>query len=223
MHTYFSARPSQSRLAIFALVASSMALTFASVASADRVVVVYGPAPPPPPPPRYVYYYEVESPYAFVLAGDLEGAIPVGVSRFIDGRDLASGIGFKLRVGEQIRVHSGFRVTPEFGYGYDHLFAANDTNNFDAWDMHRVFGGVRLSFGHVVAPVIYGHIGYGWRVTGDPAVSNEGGLAFDFGGALDFRIVPHFSFGPHIEYVTVDAQHYGPEWIAIGAHADIKF
>lgn len=204
------------------------ALTATRTARADRYYVVYGPAPAPPPPPRYGYYYYYygdEAPYALMLAGDIEGAVPIGIPRFNDGRDLTGGGGFKLRIGEQIRLRRGLRLTPEVGYGYDHLFAANPDNDVidDSWDMHRVFGGLRLSFGHVVAPVVYGHVGYGWRVTGDPAVSDEGGVAFDVGGALDFRFIPHFAFGAHIEYVTVDAPHYGPQWLALGVHGEIIF
>jgi len=203
-----------------AVVACMAILAVPSAAHADRYIV-YGPGPAPPPPGYGYAYYYYEPPYALVIGGDIEGVIPLSVPRFFDGHDLTSGGGFKLRIGEQIRLRGGLRITPELGYGYDRLFATNDVD--DSWDMHRVFGGVRLSFGRFVVPVIYGHVGYGWRVTGDPEVSDEGGAAFDFGGALDFRVTPHFSFGAHIEYATIAEESYAPQWVALGAHCDIVF
>jgi hypothetical protein len=70
-------------------------------------------------------------------------------------------------------------------------------------------------------PVIYAHLGYGWRFTGDPTVPQTGGLAFDVGCALDLRLAPRFTIGAHMEYVSIDAQPYVPEWLAFGAHLDI--
>ena len=46
---------------------------------------------------------------------------------------------------------------------------------------------------------------------------------FDVGGALDLRVIPHVGLGAHIEYATIDAQPYTPEWIALGLHVDIIF
>jgi hypothetical protein len=91
--------------------------------------------------------------------------------------------------------------------------------------MHRLFGGVRLAFGRVVTPGFYAHLGYGWRDTGDPTVppSSNGGLAFDGGFLLDIHVIPHFGFGGHIEYVTIDAQPYTPQWLAFGLHGDVVF
>jgi hypothetical protein len=218
-------------------------LTLSPDASAQRVVI-YGPAPPPPPPPpvyvyqapppppgyyaypppprRYYYRAEPEPLYALAIGADLEGAIPVNVPRFLDGNNLQGGGGFKLRIGEQIRLR-GVRFTPEIGYGFDHLFANDDVGDAYSWDMHRVFAGARLSFGRIVVPVIYAHVGYGWRTTGDRTVEDASGLAFDVGGAIDVRLVPQFSIGVHVEYSTIDAQPYTPEWVALGVHADLAF
>jgi hypothetical protein len=158
----------------------------------------------------------------FNLGFDLEGAAPLATPRFPSGNDLSGGGGFKVRFGDQIHLRR-LRVTPEGGYAYDHLFATDDTGAAYAWDMHRLFGGVRVAFGRVVTPGFYGHLGYGWRDTGDPTVAQAGGLAFDAGFFLDFHLVPGFGFGGHIEYVTVDAQPYTPQWIAIGLHGDFVF
>jgi hypothetical protein len=202
-------------------------------------VYVYGP-PPPPPPPVYVYrapppppgyygpppraYYRDDDPlYALSVGADLEGAIPVNVPQFLDGNNLQGGGGIKLRVGEAIRLQRGVRFTPEVGYAFDHLFASDDIGNSYSWDMNRVFAGARIAFGRFLVPVLYAHVGYGWRTTGDPTVQAANGIAFDVGGAIDLRLIPQFSIGAHIEYATIDAQPYTPEWVALGVHADLAF
>jgi hypothetical protein len=156
------------------------------------------------------------------LGFDLEGAVPVDVPRSLSGNDVNGGGGFKVRVGDQIRWPR-LRITPEGGYAYDHLFASDDAGNSYAWDVHRLFGGVRFGFGRLVVPGFYAHLGYGWRDTGDPTVARANGLAFDAGGFLDFHVVPHFGFGVHAEYVMVDAQPYTPHWVALGGHVDVNF
>jgi hypothetical protein len=89
--------------------------------------------------------------------------------------------------------------------------------------MHRVFAGARISFGRVVVPTLYAHVGYGWRDTSDPTVPEANGIAFDVGGALDVRLVPQFAIGVHVEYATIDAHPYAPQWVALGVHADLAF
>ncbi len=216
-------RISSSRLArpiLGAALASLCVMAVPRTASAQRVYV-YG--PPPPPPPRYYYYAEPEPPSAFTVAVDLEGAVPLNVPRSGDGNDLQGGGGIKIRLGERIRMRDGVSVTPEVGYGYDHLFATDDYGDSYSWDMHRGFAGARISFGRFLVPVVYAHVGYGWRDTGDPTVPQASGVAFDLGGALDLRVGPHFGVGAHVEYATIDAQPYTPEWLALGFHADLAF
>lgn len=173
---------------------------------------------------RYYVAYEdrYEPRSGFNLGFDLEGAAPVATPRFDSGNNLSGGGGFKVRLGDQIRLPR-LRITPEGGYAFDHLFATDDFGNGYAWDMHRLFGGVRLAFGRVVTPGFYGHLGYGWRDTGDPTVAAAGGLAFDAGFFLDIHVIPGFGFGGHAEYVTIDAEPYTPQWIAFGLHADFVF
>jgi hypothetical protein len=186
------------------------AFLVSSTARADRVVV-------------YEQSDEdYEARHQLDIAFDGEGAVPLMDRRFQSGNDLSGGGGFKVRVGEQIRLPR-LRVTPELGYGFDHLFATDDAGTAYAWDMHRLFAGARIGFGHLVVPTVYGHVGYGWRDTGDPSVAQASGVAFDVGFALDFHIVPHFGFGAHIEYAAIDAEPYTPQWLALGLHADIAF
>jgi hypothetical protein len=215
--------PSRPALPLLAasVIACALVLSVSGKANAQQVYV-YGPAPAPPPP-RYYYYEEREAPYALALGVDIEGAIPVSVPAFLDGNNLTGGGGFKVRAGEQVRLQGGLRVTPEVGYGYEHLFASDVLGNAYDWDLHRVFAGARLSIGRFFVPVVYAHVGYGWQVTGDPNVKGAAGLSFDAGGALDLRIVPHLTVGAHIEYAAIDAQPYSLEWIALGGHANIIF
>jgi hypothetical protein len=156
------------------------------------------------------------------LGFDGEGAIPVGVDRSPVGADLSGGGGFKVRVGDQIRFPR-LRITPEVGYGYDHLFATDFAGNSYAWDMHRLLAGIRLGFGRIIVPTFYGHIGYGWRSTGDPTVSSANGVALDGGFAFDLHVIPHLGLGAHIEYALIDAQPFTPHWVALGLHADLAF
>ncbi len=179
-------------------------------ARADRVVIVERSEEEP------------EERRSLDLAFDGEGAIPLMDRRFQSGNDLSGGGGFKVRVGEQLRFPR-LRFTPELGYGYDHLFATDDAGNPYAWDMHRLFAGARIGFGRVVVPTFYGHLGYGWRNTGDPTVAEAHGLAFDMGFALDFHVIPHLGFGGHVEYALIDAEPYAPRWLALGLHADLAF
>jgi hypothetical protein len=186
------------------------ALLVSTPARADRVVVV-----------EHADEYE-ESRNSVDLAFDGEGAIPLMDRRFQSGNDLSGGGGFKVRVGETIR-YPRLRFTPELGYGFDHLFATDNANTAYAWDMHRLFAGARVGFGRLVVPTVYGHVGYGWRNTGDPSVTEASGVAFDLGFALDFHVVPHLGFGAHIEYAAIDAEPYTPQWLALGLHADLAF
>jgi hypothetical protein len=71
--------------------------------------------------------------------------------------------------------------------------------------------------------VIYGHLGYGWRATGDPSVPSAGGFAYDLGGALDLHVIPHLGIGAHVELDGIESQPDTPQWLAFGLHADIVF
>jgi hypothetical protein len=209
-----------------ALLMASAASAVSRPACAQRVYV-YGPAPapPPPPPPPYYrpYYVYREPPYAFVLGVDFDGAAPVSTPQFADGNDLKGGGGMKIRAGERIRLQPGLHITPEVGYGYTHLFATDDNGNAYDWDLHRIFAGARLEIGRFFVPALYGHVGYGWQVTGDPTVQGTDGPSFDVGGALDLRVIPHLGLGVHVEYVTVAAEHDSIDWVAVGLHASIVF
>jgi hypothetical protein len=172
----------------------------------------------------YVVYRGDDGRGGFDLGFDAEGAAILSQPHLLGGETLSGGSGFKVRLGEQFRFRGlGLRLTPEVGYGYEHLWATDDLGDAYAWNTNRVFAGVRLGFGRVVVPTIYAHAGYGWRLTGDPLLANANGPAFDAGFALDIYPVRRFGIGGHIEYVTIDSQPGTPQWLALGLHADIIF
>jgi hypothetical protein len=241
--SWVSSRTSRPRSLLGLLGASALACLGVALTPGiahAQSVYVYGPPPPPPPPPpqyappppppqygygppppRYYYYPpDAEPPQALALGFDLEGAVPVNLP-VLDGNNVQGGGGFKVRIGEQFRLRPRLRITPEVGYSFDHLFASDNNGNAYDWDMHRIFVGARLSFGRFLAPALYGHIGYGWQVTGD--LPQTSGFAWDVGGALDLRVIPHVGLGVHIEYDELDAGPYSPEWVTFGAHADVIF
>jgi hypothetical protein len=138
-----------------------------------------------------------------------------------DGNRFRGGSGFKLRVGDQISMGPGLRLTPEALYAYDRLFAADDYGDAYDWDTSRLMVGLRVGFGRFVVPSLYGHVGYGWRSTGDPTLGDANGFAGDFGGALDLRFWRHLQLGAHVEYASIDATPYAPSWLAFGLHMDV--
>lgn len=209
-------------LPVALICASAVTGTLLVSRAADAQVYVYYSQPPPPPPPR-PYYYE-EPRYAFNLGIDVEGVAPLNPPNGPNGQTaIGGGGGLKLRAGEQIRF-PGLRFTPEVGYAYDHLWASDNLGDGYDWSINRLFAGARLGFGRVLVPTIYAHLGYGWRQTDAAyATGDNGGLAFDLGGALDLHVVPHLGFGLHLEYSQLVLSSDTPQWIAIGGHMDIAF
>jgi hypothetical protein len=161
---------------------------------------------------------------AFNFGFDVEGVADVSPPA-INTNSAEGGSGFKLRFGAQI--HRRFlRIIPEGGFSYTHLFVTDDAGESVGWNMERAFVGLRLGFGEVVVPMVYGHVGFGWRATtGGPLdpVPSSNGVTGDVGFALDFHVVRHFGFGLHIEYVAVDAAPDVPDWFAFGLHGDVAF
>ena len=156
------------------------------------------------------------------LGAGAEGAAVVDAPHTASGNSLGGGTGFKVRIGSQFHVPL-VRLSPELAYGYEHFFAVDDTGTTFDWNTHRIMGGIRLGLGEIIVPTVYGHLGYGWRSTADPTVPGAGGLALDAGVALDLHLIPHLSFGPHIEYAMIDASPFVPQWLALGLHADLVF
>jgi hypothetical protein len=159
---------------------------------------------------------------SFDFGLDLEGAAPVNAPQ-LNGNAWTGGAGVKVRAGEQLDFRGGLRVVPEVGYGYDSLFVRDAFGDEFDWSMHRFFGGARIGAGRYVVPAIFTHLGYGWQVTGEPGARGDGGLAWDFGAALDFRLVPAFAFGFYVEYAAVEVSPDEVSWTALGLRADLFF
>lgn len=136
------------------------------------------------------------------------------------------GTGFKVRFGDHFGYRNGLVLTPEVGYAFDHVFPAD--NGVAAWNMNRVFGGLRVGFGRFVMPTAYAHVGYGFEsvsisgLNGAASVPGTNGLTMDVGVAVEFRIAKHLMFGPHAEFVYMDVQGT-PQWLAFGGHIDFLF
>ncbi|HEY1696868.1 MAG TPA: hypothetical protein VGG39_32135 [Polyangiaceae bacterium] len=197
-------------------------------AHAQRYYTYY--SRPAPPPPQYGYgyggprpYYG-EPPYLFQLGLDLEGVAPLNPPSVNGQTAIGGGIGFKVRAGEQMNFPGFVHFTPEVLYAYDRLWAQDNLDNSYDWSMNRVAAGARLGFGRIVIPTIYAHLGYGWRQTNAAYVTGEnGGLAFDVGAALDFKLAPRFTFGGHLEYTQVALSTDTPQWLAVGGHIAFLF
>lgn len=179
-------------------------------------------------PDASAQYYVIrhrESSVGLNLGLDVEGAGDVTPP---NNNNVSGGGGIKLRVGAEIR-RPYLRIIPEGGFGYTHLFVTDQAGDNIGWNMERLFGGVRIGFGEVIVPVVYGHVGWGWRASGTaPGTSytpyaSAAGFTADGGVALDFHLVRHFGFGFHLEYVTVQAAPAVPDWVALGAHLDARF
>ena len=160
------------------------------------------------------------------LGIDLEGAsnvTPPQGSGYGNG-----GGGFKLRVGAEIR-RPWLRFIPEGGFAYTHLFQTDPYGNNVGWNMERLFVGGRIGFGEVIVPIVYGHVGYGWRATNQdtissaPGIPGANGVSADIGIGIDFHLIRNFGFGFHAEYVTVQTAPAVPDWVAGGAHIDVRF
>lgn len=142
------------------------------------------------------------------------------------------GTGFKIRFGDQFHLLYGIKLTPEVGYAFDHVFAANSGQLFGPENMNRIFAGVRVGVGRWVVPTVYAHVGYGFRSVSQEGTvdmngsASENGFTFDTGISVEFRLARHLSIGPHAEYVFIDAPvgtSSGPQWLAFGGHLDILF
>jgi hypothetical protein len=195
-------------LAVPAVIASFVLTAFEKDASAQVYVVRRGP---------------YQSSTGLNLGLDVEGASDVTPP---DNTSVAGGGGVKLRIGAEIH-RPYLRIIPEGGFAFTHLFVQDTAGDSLGWNMERLFVGCRIGFGEVIVPIIYGHIGYGWRASDDISTANgfpaANGLTADGGVGLDFHFIRHLGLGLHAEYVTVQSAPAVPDWIAVGGHMDYRF
>jgi hypothetical protein len=143
---------------------------------------------------------------------DADGALPVNSNHLLNG-----GGGFGVRIGDELHLPL-IRLTPEVGYGYEHLFADRAPSD---WTTHRIFAGARLGVGELLVPFVFAHVGYGWRSTPDGSYGGNG-TAFDLGAGLDLSL-GFIAVGAHVGYATIDAQPATPQWIILGLDGTIVF
>lgn len=150
------------------------------------------------------------------IAGDFDIAVPLAKQQTIQ---TTLGYGFDGRLGYRFRIpRTWIYITPEIAGGY----TAMDTN------IIRVRPGLRLGFGRVIQPYLFGHIGWSWTAFDDPCATNaqlkcydraltEGGkeparqkgqgAAFDVGLGLDFRLHRFVTIGAHATYNVVNVSY----------------
>jgi hypothetical protein len=143
---------------------------------------------------------------------DADGAIPTTESNLLDG-----GGGFGVRLGSQTHLPL-LRLTGEIGYGYERLFADKAPSD---WTTHRAFVGGRIGVGELLVPFVFGHVGYGWRVTSDSSYGGNG-IALDGGVGLDVNL-GILAVGGHVGYAFIDAQPSAPQWVILGLDGTLVF
>ena len=168
-----------------------------------------------------------------MIAGDFDVGVPVDVrNTYVP---LTVGAGFDARLGFRFHIpRTHVAITPELAAGYTNM---NST-------FIRVRPGVRLGFGRLIVPYMYGHIGWGWtsfdlaptsRLEKTQSLSGQG-AAFDAGVGLDVTVVRHLTLGAHagynvlgvtdsakIDVVNSTAALDHPKWFNFGLNASVYF
>jgi hypothetical protein len=149
------------------------------------------------------------------LAASLLGVVavlsPVGG---IDEPGVDAGAGGALRLGQELDLIL-LSLTPEVGASYHTFGGAFEPTHTSG------FVGARLSFGKVLEPGVFAHVGVGH-------LSVEGGSetapALDAGVSLDLTLLPVIDLGAHAAYdalLVSDADAF--DWYRFGVHAALSF
>jgi hypothetical protein len=113
-------------------------------------------------------------------------------------------------------------LTPELGVNYHAFSGATDAESF------AVVGGGRVGIDFIIQPSAFlhagiGHFGYE-TLTRD---ASQTGLAYEFGLALDFTMLPVIDFGAHAALAGVAGdpeENIDPlSWLAVGGHITFVF
>lgn len=124
------------------------------------------------------------------------------------GKGLALRYGYKL----DLLVLS---VTPEVGLG-GYWFG----EPFEPRILQGFVGG-RATFGKVLEPGVFAHLGYGSMKVVD---ESRGGTSIDAGVTLDLTMLPFIDLGVHAAYdafLIKDEDAF--DWFRVGAHAALAF
>jgi hypothetical protein len=143
------------------------------------------------------------------IGGDLDLVLPL--HEHVD-----TSWGFSLRLGREIHVPFAV-VTPELAFSYDKFPGVLGS-------FYEPKAGLRLGFGELFRPGVYGHIGAG--EISPKITENHWGLAYDVGAALDFTLLPLLNLGAHVAYNHADSGDLPAgtyKWLTLGVHADLVF
>lgn len=143
-----------------------------------------------------------------VIAGDLDYAAAI--------KSDATGAGFGIRLGRQIRLPPLLSATPELAYTF-HNFA-------DGPQAYRGAVGLRLGFGEILRPGVFAHLGLGHLVREEPTPASTA-FSYDAGVFLDFTLLPVLNLGVHSAYTGVGSTDDAPSfrWMTVGLHAALVF
>jgi hypothetical protein len=143
-------------------------------------------------------------------------ALDLDYTHGIDEPGVSSGTGLALRYGYKLDLMV-FSLTPELGGSYAMFNGPADV------EYYRGFAGGRLTFGKVLEPGIFAHIGYG-HVSAEPSGSRSA-LSVDGGATLDLTIIPVLDLGAHVAYSALLAKDNLPAFdtYILGLHAALAF
>ena len=160
---------------------------------------------------------------ALALGFDFEGRCRLNAPQLSPtGTTWPVETGIKFRIGDQLRLAPGFRFTPEVGVRLRPPLRERQPRQ-------RVLAGhephVRRGATRVRLLPRPEHL----RPHRIRMAHDRGSLPFKHpmelrstsGGALDLRLFRSFQFGFHVEWATIEAQPYAPEWVAMGLHIDL--
>ena len=160
-----------------------------------------------------------------VLSAQGGFAVPVNADYASNGGDITA------RLGRRIPIRS-FWETPELVFNYA-TFASSTTNAGypPGFEVIRGMFGVRLTFGGILRPGIYGHLGLG-RLNGaiGPTIQevrriSHTAFTWDGGVTLDLALSRNFELGVHGAYSHL----LGPgtrvdfRWLEFGGHLALIF
>ncbi|HET9929787.1 MAG TPA: hypothetical protein VFQ35_03835 [Polyangiaceae bacterium] len=125
-----------------------------------------------------------------------------------------AGKGVALRYGYKLDLLV-LSVTPEVGLGGYWFGGAADPRILQG------FVGGRATFGKVLEPGVFAHLGYGSMKVLD---ESRGGTSIDAGVTLDLTMLPFIDLGVHAAYdafLVKDEDAF--DWFRVGAHAALAF
>lgn len=143
-------------------------------------------------------------------------ALDLDFATAIDEPHIDSGGGGALRLGYELDL-AVLSLTPEIGGSYHALGGRIDVKHYAG------FVGGRVSFGKVLEPGVFAHLGIG-RLSADVGDASDTGPAFDAGVTLDFTLLPILDLGVHAAYANLimdEGENF--DWVRLGAHAALSF